>query len=1072
MTCDIIRNTLVDPLEGLNAAQKEAVTATEGPVLVIAGAGTGKTRIIAHRVAYILRAKKKVTAENILALTYTNKAADEMYERIGTILGGDAGDMMVCTFHSLGASMLRDWGFHIGIGGDFRQLEGPDRWMIIRKLFGELDLEYFKNPQGFQSIVSDLSKFIDRAKNELVVPGEYRAYVDSETSKLEKNANRLSEDERAAEEERLAISRDASRVYAGYQQALLEAGCLDFGDLINHSIKLLSERKSVLQQYRERFRYILVDEFQDVNIAQIELLRLLAGTPGNICVVGDDDQSIYRFRGASFASFVKFQELYPKTKEVKLYRNYRSTRKILRVSDVLIENNNPDRFIPDKKLETKNREGAKVGIIESAAEEEQAAAVAGEIKKIHEAAPPGESSFSDFAVLYRAHAHKEEIIKALDARGIPYEVVAGTKLFEADEIREIIAYLKAIADSRDSVMIYMLLGRRPWSLGAMDLMNLSRYAADNETSLFAVLEDIEAVECLSDGGRTAAKSFCGFLKRHIELSASATVEEVLRSVLERIRIFGDLALHRSEANEIAASNIGKFFQFMESYLARAGEKDLRSFVDYLLLYIDMKGDPGAADALGDEGKRDAVRLMTVHAAKGLEFKNVFVINVCRGRFPSRKITEKIPFPEELMKESLPSGDFHIQEERRLFYVAMTRAKERLFISTINKLRVKPACFIDEIGKAEGDVEVDTAGHEAEIPPVPAAAGPEDQWTIRDLRERLEDAVSLVLSAESDGGDFSKKAHVLSDGLRDVIIAKMALEDPESGKEKIKEAMRKMKKVFSESLGKISAKHIDEIVAALKEPKKEVPLKIGGKLRLSYSKLDDYEKCPLRYKYRHVNLIPQRRSPEAGFGTVLHDTLEGFYWSLQKGERADWKLMEELFSGNWRGRDFPDKGLEKKFKDKGLRQLRDYYEKNKEVLKPPLYLEEKFSINMGAHAVVAKIDRVDDMGGGEVEVIDYKTGTPKSQAEAKKSVQLSIYAIAVLRKFNLRAKMLSFYNLDTGEKVSTSRTKEQLAQAEEIILETADKIQSYSFDPKPGFFCKYCDYTWLCPCPSPRYAKPI
>jgi len=1061
----------MDLLKDLNPEQKEAVTATEGPLLIIAGAGTGKTRVIAHRVAYILRAKRDVTEENILALTFTNKAADEMKARIAALSGKEVERMQVSTFHSLCSTILGENAFQVNLPAEFRLLDDPDRWIVLRKLCAECELRYFTSPRVMGDIVKALAKFISRAKDEIVLPEDFRNYLDGEKQNLKRRRSQMSADDYEAEMEKLTMYADACTIYSKYQQVMLEAGALDFGDLIIYAIKLLSEKKSALKEYRDRFRYILVDEFQDVNVAQIELLRLLAGENPNLCVVGDDDQSIYRFRGASYASFVKFTEIYPHARIIKLNRNYRSTKRILRVSNVLIENNNPDRFDPGKNLRTERGDGRKVKILFSESEEEQAASVAEEIRKICEQDVPAGRSFSDFAVLYRAHAHRRKIIEALEAQGIPYDVIAGTKLFERDEIKEVIAYLNVIADPEGSPHLYFLLGRRPWRLDVVDLVTISKGAHDNDVSLFKVLENISDLEGVSEQGRSRAKDFYAFLKEHIELASARNVDEVLRSVLKRTRVFADLALQKTPESEAVALNVGRFVQFIDDFIEKSDERDLRSFVDYLKLYIEAKGDPGAVDSFRLEERPDAVRLITVHGAKGLEFPYVFVINAVSQRFPVRRRKDTIAFPEKLMKERLPSGDFHMEEERRLFYVAMTRAKELLYLSTIQKPRVKPSVFIDEAMEAKDDIECLHA--DASLKRIEKTGVYPSEIELRMLEKRtsIEDEISLLGEKNLSDSEAFNSFKRIADNLKDFIIAK-AQRDGEDPWGAFQKAAAGIEKALEESFGKISKDEISRLKRLMQRPPERMPLSIQEKLTLSYSQVDTYKSCPLRYKYRYVFYIPETKSAIARFGLNVHEVLEEFFRALQQGAEPDWKIIEEAYNRKWKSSRFVDKVLENKFREEGLRQLKEFYKKNEKQLKAPLYVEEPFEVDLGPHKVVGKIDRVDDLGGGDVEVIDFKTGSPKDKKFVQKSLQLSIYALAVPKAFNSRPRVLSLYFLESNEKVSTSRSEEELKATEREILEIAEKIQSYSFEPTPGWICQFCDYAWLCPCPDERYARPI
>ena len=376
-------------LEGLNEEQREAVLSVEGPVLILAGAGTGKTRVIVHRVAELLRRDPSLTPKNVLALTFSRKAAEEMKERVEALLGTHPDEISFFTFHGFCHRFLQEHSLELGLPARLRLLDQSETWVFFRKLLPDLKLKHYGSLSDPTGCIDGFLRTIGRAKDERVSPEDMAAYARSLEDPQERK-----------------LAEEVARVYRLYQRRIRSEGSLDFGDLVSETIRALRERPALLQRTRSRYRAVLVDEFQDTNVAQIELLRLLSGPEGNLCVVGDDDQAIYRFRGASFASFLLMKEVFPAVKVIRLTRNYRSTPTILAAADRLIRYNEPDRYDPQKRLWTDNPDGPPVEVLVCQDEGHEAEVVAGRLRQLHEAQPETERRWDRIAVLYRAHAHR------------------------------------------------------------------------------------------------------------------------------------------------------------------------------------------------------------------------------------------------------------------------------------------------------------------------------------------------------------------------------------------------------------------------------------------------------------------------------------------------------------------------------------------------------------------------------------------------------------------------------------------------------------------------------------------
>ncbi|OIP99149.1 hypothetical protein AUK40_00945 [Candidatus Wirthbacteria bacterium CG2_30_54_11] len=996
-------------LEGLNPEQKKAVLHTEGPMLVIAGAGTGKTRVITHRIAHLVMSGQAKPTE-IVALTFTDKSAEEMLNRVDELLPLGYESIQVSTFHKFCDRLLRESGLDIGLNTDFRVLSKAEQWMLIKQNFFKLDLKYFRplgNPYRF---IDAMLTHISRVKDELVTPEMYRAWADRQADPL----NPPWQGDISAEQEEAIKSLEIAQVYEQYQKLLVEdprETKLDFGDLILYTIRLLRERKSVLAKYQTQFKFILVDEFQDTNYAQNELVKLLGGEKQNVFVVGDDDQSIYRFRGAAVSNILQFQQDYPKTETVVLNRNYRSTQSILDTSYALIQHNNPDRLEVvaqvNKKLLSADGTGRTPEILHAenlAAETELVARTILDLKEgvndrkrgsfgvpqddgreggteqmdLFSAARQSDDleaednglRWSDFAILARANAHLEPFIETLRYYGIPYQVVGSRGLFVREEIRDLISYLRVVIDPDDSLSLFRVLSMEVLHLDGRDLLFALKWAKKQNLSLYGVIDVLgqlrlkpETVERLTS------------LKAHIEKERRGQAERnpgrVLRDFVREIKLLEYLSGDETMDNITRILNINKLFEKIKDYLSSHEDRTTAGFVDYLELLIEAGDNPATADI---DSTSDAVHLMTVHAAKGLEFEVVFTVNLINDRFPTRRRGDTIPLPEEFIRETLPTGDEHIQEERRLFYVAMTRARRQLYLSysdTYGGVRVrKPSVFLEE-----------------------ALGG------------------QSMLAAPLHGK-----------------LDQQAEQGPKEGEFDLHPFLPRL---------------------------------------FSYSQLQTFESCPLKYKYSYIYRIPTETGRALVFGQVIHRTLKDFHDGLGKGLPSTLDALLELFEHNWsrEGYDSAEE-VDQQFA-RGQDILRRYHAEQHGVFVPSAFLEKGFILKTGQHALTGYIDRIDQLPDGTYEVIDYKTGKMQDLETLEKKVktdeQLSIYALACRDVLKIEVSRLTLYFIEEGLKASTQRDAAQMEAQEQQIVSIADRIQTSSFEATPDVrTCGFCAYHELCP----------
>lgn len=666
----------------LNPAQHRAITHGNGPLLVIAGAGTGKTRVITERIRHLLETDDSLLGKNILGLTFTKKAAGEMKARVIKAVGERGKDVVLSTFHSFCETLLKE------IDPTRVALEQVDHWILLRRNLARLKLDRYRRLAEPGQFLSDFIQFFSRCQDELVSSDDYQAFADQLASELEAEKTSLDEDTYKERSEQVALQQEIARAYRASEELLGEKHAVALNGLIADAVFLLKSDSKKRRQLQERFRHILVDEFQDTNIAQLELLHLLSADSRNIVVVGDNDQAIYRFRGASFGSFKLFLERFANWQEgqdsspyrVALMDNYRSTPNILRVATQVISMNEVSPEFPKKVLQSNKTEGEKIRIVELEAAEDEAAWVADELHRLHGTG----RHWKDFAVLYRQHAHRDHLVEELCQRKIPF-VISKLSILEHPLVRDVLAYLHLMARPFDDIACARVLSAPAWHLTAEDLVRLAERAGKKRgTALYDVLQ-LPQAQLPFDPWHAAIPRLLQFLTEQRQVSRRRTAREILGNLVEWLEL-------RERAGAQDRKYVNQLAQFMKEWEPKSETRGLAEFLEYL----DYFQQAGGTLSLEDDAPGDAVQLMTVHGAKGLEFRHVFLLRVNFNAFPARNRSPLFEFPDRLMKEELPEGDFHIQEERRLFYVALTRAEDRLTITTLTEKKCKVPVFIEDL----------------------------------------------------------------------------------------------------------------------------------------------------------------------------------------------------------------------------------------------------------------------------------------------------------------------------------------------------------------------------------------
>ncbi|MFB8581766.1 DNA helicase PcrA [Enterococcus gallinarum] len=638
-------------LANMNPRQKEAVMHTEGPLLLMAGAGSGKTRVLTHRIAYLIE-EKNVNPWNILAITFTNKAAREMKERVNQLLGSGGEDVWVSTFHSMCVRILRRDVDQIGYSRNFTIIDTSEQNTLMKRVLKELNIDPKKyDPRSILGAISN-------AKNELLTPADYENQQGSLFEQI------------------------VGRCYALYQKELRNNQCMDFDDLIMNTIRLFKENEDALQFYQRKFHYIHVDEYQDTNHAQYTLVNLLADRFKNLCVVGDADQSIYGWRGANMQNILDFEKDYPDAAVILLEQNYRSTQTILNAANQVIKNN---RNRPDKNLWTENRAGEKITYYRGDSERDEARFIVSEMQK--QIADKGRK-FGDFAVLYRTNAQSRVIEEMLLKANVPYTMVGGRKFYDRKEIRDILAYLSAIANPSDSLSLERIINVPKRGIGATSVEKLREFASLHEWSLLEAAMNVDLANISGKAGKELG-SFGMMMDQFAQMIPYLSVTELTKEILDKTGYKQDLINQNNLESQSRLENLEEFLTVTQEFDKRfeaqneddadAPEEKLTVFLNDLALLSDV-------DSYEEESSQ--VTLMTLHAAKGLEFPVVFLIGLEENIFPLSRA---------LMEES------ELEEERRLAYVGITRAEEELFLTNAFSRTLygrtqynRPSRFVEEI----------------------------------------------------------------------------------------------------------------------------------------------------------------------------------------------------------------------------------------------------------------------------------------------------------------------------------------------------------------------------------------
>lgn len=915
----------------LNTQQRQAVRHKSGPLLIIAGAGTGKTTVITERIKYLIQVKK-VSPQNILAVTFTDKAAEEMLQRLDVVMPLGYQEPWLSTFHHFCDRILRAEGLILGLDPDYKILSVAEQWIFIKQHLFDFKLKYYRplgNPTKF---ISALLTFFSRAQDEAVLPPKLLKFT-----KRKKSAETL----------------EVARAYQTYQDLKVTNSVLDFGDLINYALKLFSTHPSLLAKYQHQFQHILVDEFQDTNFAQYQLIKLLAPAKSkpNLVVVSDDDQAIYAWRGAALTNVLNFKQDYPQAKVVTLVKNYRSLKPILTAAYNLILHNNPDRLEVklkiNKKLEPTRRTPRSLGgvgpqpeIVELPTE---SAEVDWIISAIFKLVAQKKYTYQDFAILTRANSQLEPFVLALRRAGLPYQLIGNRGLFDQEPIRYLIFFLKTVVNPHDSLSLFQLLHHPAFTFTPDTIFSLMHQAHRHHLSLWQILRQ-------SPGDY---QSIISLITKAQTEGLTDSPAKILYTFLQATDYIKYLLDQATVDSQLAIQNINLFLNLVKPFTT------VLELVEFLNLLVEAGANPAQAEI----EDIDTIRLITVHSAKGLEFPVVFMPSLVAGRFPGLNRRDPIEFPDDLVKEKLLSPDTDVAEERRLFYVGLTRARDYLYLT----------------------------------------------W------------------AKDYGGVRARRP---SGFLAETKLPVTTI--------------------------------IDVVNPPLLTP---IPPKVPViKLEhLSYSQIDTFKTCPLKYKYRYVLKVPAEPHHALSFGQSLHDTLRHFHQLELQGSQPTLADLLKLYRRHFRPEGYDSPAHKQARFRSGRQALRRYFAVYRQVLGQPLELETSFRLRVAGVPLIGTIDRIDQTAAG-LEIIDYKTGSSQTKKQVDIDEQLTIYALGAKQALNLDIDTLSLYFLESNQKISTARSATDLTNYNKHLEEVVYQIKTSAFPATPGspFPCGFCEYNSICP----------
>jgi DNA helicase-2/ATP-dependent DNA helicase PcrA len=995
-----LQKSALDIFSRLNSQQSEAVKEIDRPLLIIAGAGSGKTLTVASKIAYLI--KKGVRPENILALTFNQKAAEELKVRVTELLNTHE-DLNISTFHSFCNQVIQDNILNTKLNANFKVITETAQLVYLVKNINSFGLEHLEFNHKPYTLAEEMKKFISRCKDEFVTPQDLQLYLEEQ--------EKISINEEVQED--LNNLKDILKIYRAYEAYKLQNNLLDFGDMLCIVYNLLKSKPLILNSYQETFKFVIVDEFQDTNYIQLQIVNLIANRHGHITVVGDDDQSIYRFRGAYLTNITEFKKTFPNFVEKALEQNYRSTKKIVAAANALIENS-PERTV--KQLFTNNPDGDKIVVIKTPNDTSQANYILEVTKELLKTYTP-----QDIAILCRRRASAEPIINVFRKHSLPFNFFGETGFFQEPIIKDITAFLKVLSNPLESnAEIVRILARRNYGINQVDICKFTSYAHQNGLSLYETFDHLNKIAVDKLKFLVAKQTLSDILNNKNRLRTLDLVHTIL---FERDFYKYELALKNNRNLQL----LNQFYAFAEEFNSIYPDSDIEALTDYLSFAsnfeIEEKSDSG-----------QAVVISTIHGVKGMQYPVVIIPDANERKIPTTYQRDKFAIPSELLKgiqSKYDDKELHIQEERRLFYVAITRAKEKLIITYANrhgenKTDSKPSRFLQEINCQQNPSLTFQQVNPTEVP------------------------------IESTGTENQTKTKLFQQIIANLTIGRF--------NEAIETVL-----IFAKSTNKSIDLQTD-IIKKIKEPNyvtleqaNEKPLTVPSDHVFSVSQFVSYKKCPRQYYYHHVMKIPEKPRYYFDFGTTIHNIAERLTRLQKEGQPVDEAIAEELLAKFWSSKSYLTELDEKRDYAEAKIILKVFLEEQSKSKTEILDIERWFETAVGNIRIRGRIDRIDKDETGYT-VIDYKTSKNASSLnDLKKDMQLIVYALAVKDMYgNENQLKVGDWFLRPNTKIFFTPEKQAIEVIQTEIQEMSKKINSAIFDPKKDSWnCGECDYKCLC-----------
>jgi DNA helicase-2/ATP-dependent DNA helicase PcrA len=1035
-------------LDGLDRAQRAAVTHRGGPLLILGGPGTGKTHVMTCRAGVLI--EEGTPAPSVLVLAPTATAAADLRLRIETVIDTPYDELSVYSAQEFCERALRDEALEAGLDPLFAPVSAADRLALLLERIDDLPLRRHEIRGNPAPLLAGFVERIDRLKEEMVSSQDFRRWAEA------LGARATTDDERTHAERELEFA----HVYAAHDRLLARAGALDVGDLTVHAFRLLHQKPHVRARLGTRFPYVLADGYQDLSFAQGALARLLTQQSRELTVAGNDDEAVWRTRGRAAKNLRDFEIEHPEGTTIVLPRS-RRVAKLLLANAARVIAPSTDRI--EKKLS--GPAGGSMRFWRCQSERAQAQAVAAEVERLVERHGVAAGDVAVFVPSLKDDG--PAVAAALEERAIPFRLVGGAAYFQRAEVRDLLAWLRALADPSDAGAVVRALSRPPVDLRSVDIALITQLSRRRKLDMVAAAALAIEGPHLSPEGRDRVQSFLRLYRAAAQAFERMRADAFVHRLIERIGLRRQ-QLFAAQADTLERlMSIAKLGDLATAYMRREPQATPRDFARY----IAAVAESGLPEPEPEPVLPDAVRITQTDGAEDIECDHAFVLGLTASAMPGRAPDDRVP--DELLPETVPltGREAHDERMRRVLYVAMTRARRGLVLAWPESDGARPSPFLDEV---RGDAE--------EEPHAEELFGPAEglHSTFRIMRDELLDTVARM------GGRLKEMrldtyVDISQAMVRYLELIKVAalIERHRDG-EALPTALREINELLlqvatPEQREAFEQSALDEyLLDAARDERRRAEAVLGGRaepsldrfiprrgegVMLSASDVETYRLCPLKYKFARVFRIPEEPTINQRFGIAVHQVLERFH--AQGGGSLE-DLMH-LFEVAWRRNGFGHSADELQFREKAVTALTRYWELDSEREGEPVWFERGFAFKLGEHFVRGRVDRVDRLPDGSYELIDYKTGWPKTEQQLREDIQLSLYQMGAREAWGLPGSAQSYYYVLENEKVPVEHTEDELERVRSAVTEIADGILSQEFEPRPRpDICAACDYRIICP----------